>query len=76
MRALSILLILIFMQMGCTGLVVYELVSSSQFIADNHEETPVVNVRYYYDDINTQPKKDKSHMYPPPKSEFKHKKGE
>ena len=73
MRALSILLILIFMQMGCTGLVVYELVSSSQFIAGHHDETPMVNVRYYYD----QPKKkDKSHMYPKPKSEFKPKKGE
>ena len=69
-----VLLIFIFMSLnGCTGLLVYELVSSSQFIADNHENTPMVNVKYYYDQ---QPKKDKSHMYPPPKSEFKHKKGE
>jgi len=66
-------LILIFILMGlnaCSGLLVYELVSSSQFIADNHDETPIVNVRYYY----AQPKKDKSHMYPEPKSEFKPKK--
>ena len=61
MRALSILLILIFMQMGCTGLLVYELISSSQFIEDDTEDAPVVNVRYYYD------KPDKSHMYPPKK---------
>ena len=74
MRALSILLILIFMQMGCTGLVVYELVSSSQFIEDDmHEDTPMLNVKYYYDQTK---KKDKSHMYPKPKSEFKPKKGE
>ena len=73
MRVLLLIFILMGLN-GCTGgLLVYELVSSSQFIADNHEETPVVNVRYYYDQ---QPKKDKSHMYPPPKSEFKPKKGE
>ena len=66
-------LLLVFCLMGlngCTGgLLVYELVSSSQFIADNHEETPIVNVKYYYAQ-----KKDKSHMYPEPKSEFKPKK--
>ncbi len=61
------LVLLIFILMGlnaCSGLLVYELVSSSQFIADNHDETPVVNVRYYYAQ-----KKDKSHMYPEPKKE-------
>ncbi len=63
MKALSILLILIFMQMGCAGLVVYELISSSQFIMDEqHESVPVVNVKYYYD------KPDKSKLYPEPKS--------
>ena len=66
MKALSILLILIFMQMGCAGLVVYEIVSSSQFIMDKqHESVPVVNVRVYYDNP------DKSHMYPEPKSKKK-----
>ena len=67
-----LLLLFCFMSLnGCTGgLLVYELVSSSQFIADNHEETPIVNVKYYYD----YQKKDKSHMYPKPKSEFKPKK--
>ena len=75
MRVLLLIFILIGLN-GCTGLLVYELVSSSQFLADNHEETPMVNVKYYYDHINTQPKKDKSHMYPKPKSEFKPKKGE
>jgi len=68
MRVLLLIFILMGLN-GCTGLLVYELVSSSQFIADNHDETPVVNVRYYYDQ-----KKDKSHMYPEPKSEFKPKK--
>jgi len=61
MKALSILLILIFMQMGCAGLVVYEIVSSSQFIEDDTEDAPVLNIKYYYD------KPDKSHMYPEPK---------
>ena len=56
------------MQMGCTGLLVYELISSSQFIEDDTEDAPVLNFRYY--------PKDKSHMYPKPKSEFKPKKGE
>ena len=66
MKALSILLILIFMQMGCTGLVVYEIVSSSQFIMDEqHESVPVVNVRMYYD------KPDKSKLYPEPKKRSK-----
>tara|TARA_R100001530_G_scaffold31283_1_gene24592 strand:- start:355 stop:561 length:207 start_codon:yes stop_codon:yes gene_type:complete len=66
MKALFILLILIFMQMGCTGLVVYEIVSSSQFITDEqHESVPVVNVRVYYD------KPDKSKLYPEPKSKRK-----
>ena len=67
MKALSILLILIFMQMGCAGLVIYEIVSSSQFILDEqHEDVPVVNVRVYYD------KHDKSHMYPPKKRSNNH----
>ena len=61
MKALSILLILVFMQMGCTGLLVYELISSSQFIEDDTEDAPVVNIKYYYD------KPDKSKMYPEPK---------
>ena len=65
MRALSILLILIFMQMGCTGLLVYELISSSQFITDDTEDAPVVNVRMYYD------KPDKSNLYPEPKKRSK-----
>ena len=54
---------------GCSGLLVYELVNSSQFIEYDHENTPMLNVKYYYDQ-----KKDKSHMYPKPKSEFKPKK--
>ena len=67
MKALSMLLILIFMQMGCAGLVIYEIVSSSQFIPDEqHESVPVVNVRMYYD------KPDKSHMYPPKKRSKNH----
>jgi hypothetical protein len=70
MRVLLLIFILIGLN-GCTGLLVYELVSSSQFIEDDRENTPMVNVRYYYDQ---QPKKDKSHMYPKPKSEFKPKK--
>ena len=61
MKALSILLILVFMQMGCTGLLVYELISSSQFIEDDTEDAPVVNIKYYYD------KPDKSKLYPEPK---------
>ena len=66
MKALSIFLILIFMQMGCTGLLVYELISSSQFITDEqHESVPVVNVRVYYD------KPDKSNLYPEPKKRSK-----
>ena len=66
MRALSILLILIFMQMGCSGLLVYEIISSSQFIVDEqHESVPVVNVKYYYD------KPDKSKLYPEPKKRSK-----
>ena len=64
MKALSILLILIFMQMGCTGLLVYELISSSQFIEDDTEDAPVLNFRYY--------PKDKSHMYPPKKRSNNH----
>jgi uncharacterized membrane protein YkgB len=63
MKTLSILLILIFMQMGCTGLVIYEIVSSSQFITDDTEDAPVLNFRYY--------PKDKSHMYPEPKKRSK-----
>lgn len=65
MKALSILLILVFMQMGCTGLLVYELISSSQFIEDDTEDAPVVNIKYYYD------KPDKSKMYPEPKKRSK-----
>ena len=66
MKALSVLLILIFVQMGCTGLLVYEIVSSSQFILDEqHESVPVVNVRDYYD------KPDKSKLYPQPKKRSK-----
>ena len=64
MKALSILLILIFMQMGCTGLLVYELISSSQFIEDDTEDAPVLNFRYYPND--------KSHMYPPKKRSNNH----
>ena len=56
MKALSILLILIFMQMGCAGLVIYEIVSSSQFIEDDTEDAPVLNFRYY--------PKDKGNLYP------------
>ena len=47
MKELSILLILVFMQMGCTGLLVYEWISSSQFIEDDTEDAPVVNIKYY-----------------------------
>ena len=43
-----ILLILTFSQ-GCTGLLVYELISSSQVIEDDTENVPMVNVKYYYD---------------------------
>ena len=66
-----LILIFIFMGLnGCSGgLLVYELVNSSQFIEYDHENTPMLNVKYYYDQ-----KKDKSHMYPKPKSEFKPKK--
>ena len=41
------LLVLIFSQ-GCTGLLVYELISSSQVIEDDTESVPMVNVKYYY----------------------------
>ena len=55
------------MQMGCAGLVIYEIVSSSQFITDEqHESVPVVNVRVYYD------KPDKSKLYPEPKKKGLH----
>ena len=60
MKALLLISVLIFQ--GCAGLVVYEIVSSSQFITDEqHESVPVVNVRVYYD------KPDKSKLYPEPK---------
>ena len=60
MKALLLISVLIFQ--GCAGLVVYEIVSSSQFIMDEqHESVPVVNVRVYYD------KPDKSKLYPEPK---------
>ena len=60
MKALLLISVLIFQ--GCAGLVVYEIVSSSQFITDEqHEGVPVVNVRVYYD------KPDKSKLYPEPK---------
>tara|TARA_B100000749_G_scaffold69601_1_gene52295 strand:- start:257 stop:430 length:174 start_codon:yes stop_codon:yes gene_type:complete len=42
------ILILLFSQ-GCTGLLVYELISSSQVIEDDTENVPMVNVKYYYD---------------------------
>jgi|TARA_Y100001947_G_C10208011_1_gene247908 hypothetical protein len=42
------ILILLFSQ-GCTGLLVYELISSSQVIEDDTEDFPMVNVKYYYD---------------------------
>ena len=41
-------LILLFSQ-GCTGLLVYELISSSQVIEDDTENVPMVNLKYYYD---------------------------
>ena len=42
------ILILLFSQ-GCTGLLVYELISSSQVIEEDTENVPMVNVKYYYD---------------------------
>ena len=58
------------MQMGCAGLVVYEIVSSSQFIMDEqHESVPVVNVRVYYDKPDKS--KLKSKLYPNPKKRSK-----
>ena len=45
------ILILTFSQ-GCTGLLVYELISSSQVIEDDTENVPMVNVKYYYDKPN------------------------
>ena len=42
------ILILLFSQ-GCTGLLVYELISSSQVIEDDTENVPMVNLKYYYD---------------------------
>jgi len=59
---------------GCTGLLIYELISSGSIITDSHEETPIVNVKYYYGDKPKVKKHDKSNMYPPSKSEFKPKK--
>ena len=41
-------LILIFSP-GCTGLLIYELISSNQVIEDDTENVPMVNVKYYYD---------------------------
>ncbi len=70
-------LILIFILMGlngCTGLVIYEIISSSQIITDDTEDAPIVNVKYYYGDKPKVKKHDKSNMYPKPKSEFKLKK--
>jgi len=40
-------LILIFSQ-GCTGLLIYELINSSEVMEDS-ENVPMVNVKYYYD---------------------------
>ena len=47
MKALSVLLILIFLQVGCAGLVVYEIISSSQFIEDDDQDAPIVNIKMY-----------------------------
>ena len=64
MKLLLLISVLIFQ--GCAGLLVYEIVSSSQFIMDErHESVPVVNVRVYYD------KPDKSKLYPEPKKRSK-----
>ena len=63
MKLLLLISVLIFQ--GCAGLVIYEIVSSSQFIADDTEDAPVVNVRVYYD------KPDKSKLYPEPKKRSK-----
>ena len=59
MKTMLLVFVLIFTQ-GC-GLIVYEIISSSQFIEDDTEDAPVVNIKYYYD------KPDKSKMYPEPK---------
>ena len=42
-----IVLILIFSP-GCTGLLIYELINSSEVMEDS-ENVPMVNVKYYYD---------------------------
>ena len=70
-------LILIFILMGlngCTGLVIYEIISSSQIITDDTEDAAIARVKYYYNDKPKVKKHDKSNMYPPSKSEFKLKK--
>ena len=59
---------------GCTGLVIYEIISSSQIITDDTEDAAIARVKYYYGDKPKVQKHDKSNMYPKPKSEFKLKK--
>ena len=58
-----LLVFVLILTQGC-GLIVYEIISSSQFIEDDTEDAPVLNFRYYPND--------KSHMYPPKKRSKNH----
>lgn len=64
-----LLLVFCFMSLnGCTGLLIYELISSGSIIADDTEDAPIVNVKYYYGDKPKVKKHPKAHMYPEPKN--------
>ena len=45
MKTMLLVFVLIFTQ-GC-GMIIYEIISSSQFIEDDDQDAPIVNIKMY-----------------------------